>query len=159
MTTTIHCVEQCLRENDQIVGVVLEWEQIPVPDASRWTGQNSQSDAGSNPLRYNIHNWEFDWNWYVSFVWTWKTGLLTGAAGISIVTWDNYASVFTEQLAQLKKDKKGERRDDVEDALRRTFLKLNRQLRKMSQVSFFLPPTRSLWHHRGLRGRQNAVCC
>jgi adenylate cyclase len=57
---------------------------------------------------------------------------------------DNYASVFTEQLAQLKKDQKGERKDDVEDALRRTFLKLNRQLhdklysqpsRKMSQVS------------------------
>jgi Leucine-rich repeat (LRR) protein len=25
-------------------------------------------DAGSNLLRYNIHNWEFDWNWYVSIV-------------------------------------------------------------------------------------------
>lgn len=22
-------------------------------------------DVGSNMLRYNIHNWEFDWNWYV----------------------------------------------------------------------------------------------
>ncbi|KAG2747802.1 hypothetical protein P692DRAFT_201806312 [Suillus brevipes Sb2] len=32
---------------------------------------------------------------------------------------DNYASVFTEQLAQLKKDQKGERRDDLQDALRR----------------------------------------
>lgn len=27
-------------------------------------------DAGSNVLRYNINNWEFDWNWYIlSFSW------------------------------------------------------------------------------------------
>lgn len=63
---------------------------------------------------------------------------------------DNYASVFTEQLLQLKKDQKGERRDGIPDALRRTFLKLNRQLhdrlysqpsRKMSQVSATTGPS------------------
>ena len=24
-------------------------------------------DAGSNVLKYNINNWQFDWNWWVSF--------------------------------------------------------------------------------------------
>lgn len=57
---------------------------------------------------------------------------------------DNFASFFNDQLLQLKKsDQKGEQKEGVPDALRRTFLKLNRQLhdklyspsRKMSQVS------------------------
>ena len=25
-------------------------------------------DVGSNQLKYNINNWEFDWNWCVSFL-------------------------------------------------------------------------------------------
>ncbi|KAG1739808.1 hypothetical protein EDD22DRAFT_921905 [Suillus occidentalis] len=154
-------------------------------------------DAGSNLLRYNIHNWEFDWNWnfnrnlkYLNLVLsdfsrlsplrvlglmdvmttflpnipedsderrvrtsqTEVNGMSYGIADtigrngylttldllarqqfLSKYLHDNYASVFTEQLAQLKKDQKGERRDG-----------LNRQLhdklysqpsRKMSQVS------------------------
>jgi adenylate cyclase len=57
---------------------------------------------------------------------------------------DNFASFLNEQLLQLKKpDQTGEQKEGVPDALRRTFLKLNRQLhdklyapsRKMSQVS------------------------
>lgn len=73
-----------------------------------------------------------------------RTKALPGNNTLSKYLHDNFASVFTEQLLQLKKDQKGERRDGVSDALRRTFLKLNRQLhdklysqpsRKMSQVS------------------------
>ncbi|KAG1871333.1 hypothetical protein DFJ58DRAFT_904002 [Suillus subalutaceus] len=73
-----------------------------------------------------------------------RTKALPGNNTLSKYLHDNYASVFTEQLLQLKKDQKGERRDGVPDAMRRTFLKLNRQLhdklysqlsRKMSQVS------------------------
>jgi adenylate cyclase len=57
---------------------------------------------------------------------------------------DNFASFLNEQLLQLKKpEQMGEQKEGVPDALRRTFLKLNRQLhdklyalsRKMSQVS------------------------
>ena len=57
---------------------------------------------------------------------------------------DNFPSFFNEQLLQLKKcDQSGEQKEGVPDALRRAFLKLNRQLhdrlyspsRKMSQVS------------------------
>ncbi|KAJ8584657.1 hypothetical protein M405DRAFT_884198 [Rhizopogon salebrosus TDB-379] len=57
---------------------------------------------------------------------------------------DNFASFLNEQLPQLKKpDQMGEQKEGVPDALRRTFLKINRQLhdklyapsRKMSQVS------------------------
>ncbi|KAG1739309.1 hypothetical protein EDB19DRAFT_1711525 [Suillus lakei] len=73
-----------------------------------------------------------------------RTKACPGNNTLSKYLHDNFASVFTDQLLQLKKDQKGERRDDVRDALRRTFLKLNRQLhdklysqpsRKMSQVS------------------------
>jgi adenylate cyclase len=73
-----------------------------------------------------------------------RTKALPGNNTLSKYLHDNYASVFTEQLLQIKKDQKGERRDGVPDAMRRTFLKLNRQLhdklysqpsRKMSQVS------------------------
>ncbi|KAG2029697.1 hypothetical protein BDR03DRAFT_906490 [Suillus americanus] len=73
-----------------------------------------------------------------------RTVALPGNNTLSKYLHDNYASVFTEQLLQLKKDQKGEQRDGVPDAMRRTFLKLNRQLhdklysqptRKMSQVS------------------------
>jgi adenylate cyclase len=57
---------------------------------------------------------------------------------------DNLASFLDEQLLQLKKpDQMGEEKEGIPDALRRTFLKLNRQLHdklyapshKMSQVS------------------------
>ncbi|OJA16312.1 hypothetical protein AZE42_03367 [Rhizopogon vesiculosus] len=57
---------------------------------------------------------------------------------------DNFASFFNDQLLQMNKsDQKEEQKEGVPDALRRTFLKLNRQLhdklyapsRKMSQVS------------------------
>ncbi|KAG1814858.1 phosphatase 2C-domain-containing protein [Suillus subalutaceus] len=73
-----------------------------------------------------------------------RTKALLGNNTLSKYLHDNYASVFTEQLLQLKKDQKGERRDSILDAMRHTFLKLNRQLhdklfsqpsRKMSQVS------------------------
>jgi adenylate cyclase len=57
---------------------------------------------------------------------------------------DNFASFLNEQLLQPKKpDQMGKQKEGVPDALRRTFLKLDRQLhdklyapsRKMSQVS------------------------
>ncbi|KAG1751292.1 uncharacterized protein EDB91DRAFT_598835 [Suillus paluster] len=65
---------------------------------------------------------------------------------------DNFASLFNEQLLQLKKDQKGGK-EGVPDALRRTFLKLNRQLhdklysqpsRKMSTVSASTAPPSGL---------------
>jgi adenylate cyclase len=43
-------------------------------------------DAGSNPLRYNVHNWEFDWNWYVLIFRSSMIELLTPHTGISIAT-------------------------------------------------------------------------
>lgn len=73
-----------------------------------------------------------------------RTRACPGNNTLSKYLHDNFAFVFNEQLSTLKKDQKGERRDGVPDALRRTFLKLNRQLhdklysqpsRKMSQVS------------------------
>jgi adenylate cyclase len=43
-------------------------------------------DAGSNLLRYNIHNWEFDWNWCVLTFRLSMIELLTPHAGVSTVT-------------------------------------------------------------------------
>jgi adenylate cyclase len=43
-------------------------------------------DAGSNLLRYNIHNWEFDWNWYVLISRSSMIELFTPHTGISIAT-------------------------------------------------------------------------
>ena len=43
-------------------------------------------DVGSNSLRYNINNWEFDWNWYVLPTMALYPGVLTFTPGISIKT-------------------------------------------------------------------------
>jgi hypothetical protein len=74
-------------------------------------------------------------------------GLAQASPGNNVVSkylHDNFASFLNEQLLQRKKPvQMGEQKEGVPDALRRTFLKLNRQLhdklyapsRKMSQVS------------------------
>jgi adenylate cyclase len=75
---------------------------------------------------------------------------------------DNFASFLNEQLLQPKKpDQMGKQKEGVPDALRRTFLKLDRQLhdklyapsRKMSQVSGTTPhPQFDSSHRQGTSG-------
>ena len=65
-------------------------------------------DAGSNLLRYNVHNWQFDWNWYVLISRSSMIELFMPHTGISISTL-KYFNLSGNKKLDLKQNNGGKR--------------------------------------------------